>query len=1027
MGTRLGEAVERLVRWCAGCAGCAAVLLWLSALDPADAGAQTGTIAGRVMDQRSALPIADARIEIQGTSRTAATDAEGRYRIADVAPGARTVVARRIGYAGQRLSVTVATEGETTADFSLVPSALTLDEVVVTGTAGAEELRSIGSKVATIDATEALSLSAAPTLGTLLSGRAPGVVVTTSTGRVGAGPAINIRGRSSIGLGNSPLIYIDGVRVDNAVQVGPGGGGGFSAQGSQIGGRLNDIPPEDIERIEIIKGPAASTIYGTEASSGVIQIITKKGAAGPRPQFSLQMQQGRSWFRDAEGRLPTNYAACNAAAILPTSPTPGCHNQAVGTIVTWNALEQEKARGRPIFRSGGSSLTSGSISGARNDVRYYVSGAFERDKGIEPNNELQQVSMHANLDLALHPTVNVSTSVNYVDLRARLGNDIGASAMFATVFGHSVLFPAARGFSLGFTPEITQEYWDNQQDVSRLTASGRIEHAPLSWLRHRLQMGVDYTGDDSRNLERFIPASVTNPFISATTAGGRIGQILRRGIGLTTDYSATATTRVRGPLSQSGSVGLQVFRKSDDFSFLGGFGFPGEGIETVSGAANPLPSQQTEQVNTTIGMYAQEKLDWRNRLFFTAALRVDNNSAFGEDLKWVTYPKVDASWVVSEEPFWRWTRAVSAFRVRAAYGESGRQPQTFSALRTFSPVQGPGGTNAVTPGSYGNPDLRPERGKEFEGGFDIALFDRVNVDVTYFNKKTTDLIINQAIAPSTGFSGSRPMNLGRVDNQGFEISAASEIFESNSVRWDLQASVATNRDEIKDMGGVPSVISAAGQFNQVGYPILGIYSRRVVSADRDPATNLATNVLCDGGAGQAPVACATAPFVFLGTPTPKLSGTVGNTVTLFNNLRLYAMVDFKRGHLILNQNELIRCAFLLGAGMCEENFYPQNFSPLRLAESVGTANPTHIIDQYFEDASFAKLREVSASYTVPKRWVRGASDATISLAARELHTWTGFRGIDPDVNSQGSASGFTGNQAVTPPLTRLVATLNLRF
>jgi TonB-linked SusC/RagA family outer membrane protein len=1018
----LGEAVGR--RMGTG-ATCVAVLVAMLVLG-ATAGAQTGTVAGRVTDQRSTQPLDGATVDVVGTNLTATTDAGGQYRIAGVPAGARSIVARRLGYSAARQAVSVTDGSQATVDLALRPAAQSLDEIVVTGTSGGEQLRSIGAKVATIDAVEALSTSGAPTLGALLSGRTPGLVITTGSGRVGAGPAINIRGRSSIGLGNSPLIYVDGVRVDNAVGTGPTGGGGFSAQGSQVGGRLNDITPEDIERIEIIKGPAASTIYGTEASNGVVQVITKRGAAGPKPEFNLQAQQGASWFRDAEGRMPTNYAACTAAQVLPTSTTPACHNLTAGTILTWNAIAEEKARGRDLFNTGGTTLVSGAMSGTRNDVRYYVSSAFERDKGIEPNNGLQQFTAHVNLDLAINPKINVSTSLNYVDLRARLGNDFGASAMFGGVFGHDVVFPASRGFGLGFIPEVTQELWDNTQDVNRLTASGKIEHAPLTWLRHRLQMGVDYTGDDSRNLERFVPAPLAVT-LSAATAGGRIGQVLRRGIGYTTDYSATANTAVRGALSQSASLGLQVFRKEDDFSFLGGFGFPGAGIETVSGAANPLPAVQTEQVNTTVGAYIQEKLDWKNRLFVTGALRVDNNSAFGEDLRWVTYPKVDVSWVISEEPFWNWNQVLSGLRLRAAYGESGRQPTTFSALRTFSPTQGPGGTNAVTPGSVGNSELRPERGKELEAGFEATAFDRVTLDFTYFTKRTLDLIINQSVAPSSGFSGTRPMNLGRVDNHGIELAASAEVLRRADYRWEVYGSIATNKDVIKDLGGVPVLISAAGQFNQVGYPIGGIFSRRVVSADRDATTGQATNVLCDGGEGQPAVACGTAPFVFIGTPTPKVSGAIGNSLTIFDNLRLHALIDFKRGHRVFNQDEVLRCAFALGAGLCEANHFPLKYSPLYLAEATGTALPTHIIHQYFQDGSFAKLRELSASYTVPPRWVWGASSATITLAARELHTWTNFGGIDPEVNSAGSASAFTGNQAITPPLTRLIATINLRF
>jgi TonB-linked SusC/RagA family outer membrane protein len=987
---------------------------------------QSGTIAGRVTDARSGQPIAGAAIQVEGTALATAAGDDGRFRIGNVPPGRQTITARRIGYAAGRQTATVAAGAQATADFALQPAALSLDAVVVTGTPGGEQLRSIGNSVTTIEAPQALTLSAAPNLATLLNARSPGVTIFSNSGRVGSGPAITIRGRSSIGLGNSPLIYIDGVRADNAVGVGPNTAGGFSGQNSQVGGRLNDITPEDIERIEIIKGPAAATIYGTEASNCVIQIITKRGSSGPRPQASLQVQQGLSWFRDAEGRFPTNYAACTAAQVQPTSNTPLCHNQAVGTVVTWNAVRDERVFGERLFRTGGTSLVGGSVSGGINDVRYYVSSTYERDKGIEPNNSLQQATAHANLDVAIHPTLNLATSINYVDLRARLGVDVGASVFFAGMFGHQLLNPTARGFASGFIPEVTQFYWDNISNTNRLTASSRLEHIPSTWLRQRLQVGVDYTGDDSRNLERFVPPALATT-LTPTTAAGRILQTLRRGVGLTLDYGATASSVVRGPLSQAASIGVQVFRREEDESRLGGLGFPGAGIETVSGTATPLASVQQERLNTTVGAYFQEKLNWRDRLFLTGAVRVDNNSAFGEDYKWVTYPKVDASWVVSEEGFWQWARVVPTLRLRAAYGESGRQPETFVALQTFTPVQGPGGSSAVTPGSIGNPDLRPERGKEVEVGFEAGILDRFTLDFTYFSKRTTDLIINQAVSPSSGFSGTRPVNLGRVDNSGIELAATAYVLRRSDVQWDIQGSVSTNGDEIKSLGGLPSLIPNTGQFNVVGRPIQAWYARRVVSADRDPATNRATNVLCEGEPGQAPVACASAPFVFIGTPTPKVTGAVSNTLTLFQRLRLYALVDFKRGHRKFNADELIRCSGLLGVGMCEANFYPERYSPMYLAYAVGTALPTGTIAEYIQDASFAKLREVSASYTVPERFVWGASGATITIAARELHTWTNYRSLDPENNVGNSATFTSQDQAVTPPLTRLIATLNLRF
>ena len=968
---------------------------------------QAGTVTGRVTDARSTAGVPGATIEVDGTRLGAITDQDGRFRIANVPAGSRTFVARRLGFSALRRTVTLNAGQETTVDFRLEPSVVALDQVVVTGTAGAEQRRSVGNSIASIDAPDALTKSAAPDIGSLLNARAPGVVISQPSGRLGAGPSIQIRGRSSIGLGNSPIIYIDGVRVTNSTGTGPSAvPGGLAGQNSSIAGRLNDIVPEDIASIEVIKGPAASTLYGSEASAGVIQILTKRGGGGS-PEFSLQVQGGSLFFRDAEGRMPTNYVR---------NPS--------GTVVPWNAITQEKDLGDPLFETGYTSLVSASVSGGQNPVRFYVSGAYESDQGVEPNNALRQLSLHGNVDVTPTPTVDIATSLNYVSLRNHLGVDNGASAMFGALFGHALAFPNGRGFGLNFAPDVTQELWDNYQAVNRFTGSSRIEHTPVSWFRHRLMGGVDYAGDDSRALERFAlpPWNTIIP-----NASGRIGQTLRSTTGLTLDYAGTGTFSLTPTIESATSVGAQYFRNERNTSFLGGIGFPGTGIETVSGAAQSVTPLQEDVLTTTLGAFAQQKFSWRDRVFVTAALRVDNNSAFGEDLKWVTYPKFDAAWVLSEESFWPWKGEgiVPSLRLRAAYGESGRAPQVFTALRTYSPVQGPGGTNAVTPNSIGNPDLKPERGKEIELGFEAAIFDRVSLDFTYFNKKTEDLILNQPVAPSSGFGGSRPINLGRVDNQGIELLASVQALTSANWDWDISASIATNKDEIKDLGGLPSVITTAGQAHRVGHAIGAFYTKRVVSADRDTAGR-ATNVMCEGPGGT-PVPCAQGALVDVGTPTPKVSGSISNTLTLWKNLRLYALVDFKRGHKIFNTTELIRCTAQVGVSLCDINYNPRNYDILQVAQTPGNSLAQSMVDTYMQDASFAKLREISATYTLPRRFIPGTSGASVTLAARELHTWTDYRGIDPEVSSAGTGIITSQDQAILPPLSRIILTLNVRF
>ncbi len=971
---------------------------------------QTGTvITGQVIDQNTKQGVPGVTVQVEGTRLAAITNDDGRFTIPNVAAGTVTLIARRIGYAPQRNTVTVAATGRVTSDFVLQPAATSLQEVIVTGTAGGQQRREIGNSVPVINAPDVLSKSAAPTVTSLLNARAPGVTIFNNTGRLGSGPNINIRGIASLGLDNNPLIYIDGVRVSNATGTGPTtfGNGGFGSQNAGVGGRLNDITPEDIERIEIIKGPAAATIYGTEAANGVIQIITKKGASG-RPRLNVVLENGSIFFRDPQGRFPTNF--------FPDGE---------GNIVPFNAVKAEDALGTPLFRTGWAQRYGASLAGGIGTGNYSLASDYQNEKGIEPNNSVEQFSGHANLSLAPSSKVDFATSLNFVRGTNHLGADVGVSTMAGGEFAHPLIFsvPGAHGFFPNVPPEVPQQLFDNFVEFNRFTGSATLNHQPVGWFSQHLIVGLDYTGEDGRGLEKFAPPRLA-PF-TLGNAAGRLGQTLTRTSVASLDYRATAKATLTPAWTSSTTIGGQLYRTQANQSFLGGIGFPGPGIETISGTSLALQSLQGDTTNTTIGGYVQEEFALNDRLYLTGALRVDNNSAFGKDFRLITYPKASASWVVSEEPFWNvpW---VNSLKLRAAFGESGRAPAAFTALRTFQPVQGPGGSNAFTAGSFGNPDLKPERGKEFETGFEADLFDRLHLDFTWYDKHTKNEIVAQDLAPSGGFSGTQFRNLGQVNNNGVELQATLQVLRGENFEWEVAGNWATAHNKVTDLGGLPSLITSFGQFNQVGFPIQSFFSRRVVSATLDPNTGAVTEMLCDGGAGQGPVDCATAPFEFIGTPTPTSFGSIGNTFTLFKKLRLYALVDWKHGNKIYANTEEIRCIGLAGAPMCDVNYHPLNYDPIYAAEASTSAFVLQAQDRFFQDASFVKLREVSATYTLPERLIPGFQSASITLAARELGLWTDYNGIDPEVNQ--FATGLTsGDQGVTPPLSRIVATLNLSF
>ncbi len=990
----------------------------------APAAAAQGVIAGTVVRSGTLTPVEGAQIAVEGTQLGAITDASGRFRIANV-PGERArIQVRRISFSPVTQEVRVGS-----ADLRIVlgETSVRLDEVVITGTAGGAKAREIGNTIARIPAVEEVEKSGVGDVGSLINARAPGVIVTSGTGRTGSGPSINVRGKNTISLSQQPLLYINGVRVTNDI------GTGTSFQGGAVASRLNDISPEDIESIEILKGPAAATIYGTEASNGVIQIVTKQGRSAT-PQWTVNLRQGTQWFQDPAGRIPTNYASCSAAAVLPTSTVGLCHNQPVGTIISWNAVQAEEARDNSIWKNGRLQTYSASLSGGLPSVRYHVSGNYDDDKGIEPNNEAKRFTGLLNVSIAPSQKVDVNTSINVVRGRTLLGNDYGLGAFWGSLYGSPLTATTAtRGFNI-MPPEAVWAIFQNSQDVARTTSSISLAHRPASWLSHRFIVGLDQTSEDNRGLQRFAPPEY-QVFQTPVANRGLLAQRLRSLSYYTADYGATARFNLTSTISSSTSIGGQFYRKTVDTTATTGREFPAPGLTAVAAAA-VREGTQVNFSNTTIGLYAEQQFGWRDRLFVTPGVRIDNNSAFGEDFDLVSYPKIHVAYVISEEPFWERMRGrVGSLKLRAAYGASGLQPDVFSALRTYQPITGTSDQPALSPQEIGNPSLKPERGTELEAGFDANFFDRLSLDFTYFSRVTRDAILLRPNAPSFGFPGSQYVNIGQVSNRGMEMLARVQAVARPDFGVEFGLNLGTTKDRIDDLGGLPFIqITGLPQRHVEGYPIGGYWAKRVTSATltgTGPSATL-TNVQCDNSgpfrspaAGdEAPCGAVTTPVVFLGTITPKFTGGLTGTVTIRNNFRLYGLVDWKRGHKMLDTDGVLRCAIFL---VCDAAVRPENYSP-QFVGNVRLGSALVIVDQFVRDASFARLREVSASYTIPERFARRAraSRALLTIAGRNLHTWTDYPGLDPESRSA-IAINSTFDQAVTPTLAQFITTLTLTF
>ena len=995
------------------------VVLW----SPPAMAQRTATIRGQVTDSATSRPLAGAEIYVvtaAAVARGSRTDAGGRYTIAALAAGPVTLRARLVGYAPQERRITVADGEAAVADFRLGQRYTQLDEVVVTGTGGSTQRRTVGNAIETISAADVLQIAPARSVEQLIGARTPGLIVLPATGQVGTGAQLRVRGATSLSLSNDPIIYIDGVRMDSDASRGPVQRGGAGAS------RLNDVNPEDIESIEVIKGPAASTLYGTEASNGVIQIITKRGKTG-RARFDLTTRQGTNWLANPEGRAGVLYGRAT-----PTSE-----------IVSFNLYQNELTSGRgPIFTNGRNQGYNVGLSGGSETNRYLLTLNYDDDVGVVRYNWDKKLSARANVDVIATNQLQFAASVGHIRDRTRLAQGaIDIDPFSNLVWGTPLsMNTPKRGF--GTAPPEEWSSVESHADNDRTTLSLTGNYTPREWFTNRLVVGLDLSGENNSLLyPKAAPG--TQLAAAANAAGFKSDQRVSRQF-FTLDYGATLKYALNDKIAFTTSGGLQAYRS--EISALTGTAtiFPAIPITSVTGGTNRNGIEDFI-ANATVGVFGQEQIAWNNRLFLTAALRADDNSAFGKEFSAAYYPKVSASWVISEEPWWR-VPVLGDVRLRTALGAAGTQPGTFDAARLYDPSTGYQNQPGLVPGSLGNPQLKPERSREFEIGFETTLLrDRADVSYTHYSRKITDAIVNAPIPPSVGFPGSQVINIGRVTGWGDELAMNVRVLEGRRVGWEIGTQLASNGNRIDDMGGTQFLtVGGGGQAqNRVGFSIADFFLYKVRTPKTDAAgAPLISQSICDGGTGIGgleqggeDVPCSAAPRVLWGHSQPTWQAGVSNTVTLFDRLRLYARIDGNGGH--LQSNTEIRALHNQGSTLAvlkRNDPFLQVYRSIE-ADAVGTYK-----------AGFLRLRELSATYSLDQRLAQRlrASSASLSVAGRNLSMlWTAQHGWntsrdgeiyvdianqhvwDPEIRAVGQLSN--GFQTILPPTASFTTTLRLTF
>jgi len=994
----------------------------LGAADPLAAQA-TGSIRGKVVEAGSQRPLAGAQVSIPGTGRGALTTASGDYLLTGVPAGQHTIRAQMIGYTEGAQSVTVSATETARADFQLTQSAIALDEVVVTGTPGGTQKRALGNSVASINTEEVTSKAPVNSVTQLLQARAPGLSVSPGAGTTGTAAQIRIRGQSSIGGSQQPVFIVDGVRINN-VQSGYGVSG-------QSRNPLDFISPEEIESIEVIKGPAAATLYGAEAANGVIQIITKKGRKGEQEiQWSAKAEYGEI---DWELETPTNWTLCTNARVRTSGSGavgsfPGCAGidttLAAGDerrMISANLLQEPGA-----LRTGAVQNYSLSARGGGERYSFFVSGDYLDESGVQYNNDSDRKNGRANFSFTPTEKLDLAVNVSYGRTQSRLPLNDNAS--------NGLLRNAIRGVPgrkgnygvgwLGLSPAEVNIY-DNRLRADRFVGGATATYSPFSWFKNRLTAGVDHNVSTATVFYPIWRGTAPPPY-GVDVGGGAIYQFTPERRSYTLDYAGTISNQLPwgNDISSDFSFGTQLNARRYEYTEAWGEGLVTNDVRLIGTAAR-TGGGSYYSAQTSLGVFVQEQLGFGNKLFLTGALRMDDNSAFGQDFSAVIYPKLSASYVISDEPFFNLPH-VDNLRLRAAWGQAGNAPAPFSADRTYGGatlVEADGQlVPALRSADYGNPTLKAETGSEIEVGFETSLFDgRAGVDFTYYNKRTYDALIPIPVAPSSGFGGdgsrTRLENAGEIANSGIELVLSGVPVSTRALTWDARLGLSTNRNEMVDLGGLEPQLRGAfatTQWVREGYPLGGYFGIKPL---RNPDGTFQKDA---NGRG-----ILSTDTVYIGPSAPTREASLANTFTVLGNLRLYVFADYKGGNYMWNAGEFIRYSNGISKIGANRELDPEAYAE----RTSGSTLP------FVTKADFVKLREVSLSYTLPQSVAQrvGTEELTVTLAGRNLAMWTNYLGMDPEVNFHGTANtqGFGSvdrtDYMSVPMLRRLSASVNVRF
>jgi TonB-linked SusC/RagA family outer membrane protein len=1044
------------------------------------------TIQGTVVDE-SGEQQQGVEVFIPALRVSTMTGDDGTYNM--LVPAARTagvvsvtLVARKIGLRAAQRNIPIVVGGSARHDFTLAEDAFELDAVVVTGQGLQEERKKLGTIISTVKARE-IEYASEFDIVSAIAGKAPNVEITSSTGDPGGGTYIRIRGSKSVEGGTQPLLVVDGQPITNETHS-----LGFTGSGVTNQNRAADLNPEDIESVEILKGPAATGIYGSRASNGVVLITTKSGERNST-RYSLKSSFGI----DRVNNLPvlqTSYGQGQKDLDAPTvnlSPT---------SSISWGPQLDAST---PTYDHAGEMFETGrrwdnnlTLAGGTERTTYYMSlGYLYFNGAIVGNSDYKRMTTRLKGTHDFLSNLTIGGNFSYVTSNANLvqmGSNISGMLLGAfrtppefnnlpyldpeTGLHRSYRYPnptelvRGRGYD---NPFWVANEMPNTSDVDRFMGNINLDWAPFNYLSFRWILGADFSNDQRVTV---FPKSSSEQPVGRVDRAEFVDNVFDHSLLATFDWEFNPDFLINVTAGQN--LNQTEYRR---------YQVTGEnlifGTDQLDFAIDRVPDEYTESIRTE-GFFLDAGLDLWDQLFLKGGVRLDGSNTFGGDTTATGERESSRFWYPKASLAWEFSRYLPAFdfaKLRAAYGVAGRQPPPYSNVNAFQTgtfgdgwVPGIESIYAGFDGVYsentlGNKNILPETTTEIEGGLDFAfLNNKVFVEATYYWQKTEDAILGLNVTPSTGF-GQTWANGAEWRNWGYELTLDWRVYETDNFAFRLGAQWAKNESEVdaligteeESLAGFSSLTSSVvapdtlSNGEVIKHPFGTFYGSDFVRFGR--------GILVDGADIDATYSGWSAGDLYIdddgfpieepqsravGDPNPDWTGSLRATITLYNNVRLSGLLDVKHGGDIWNGTK--GALFYFGKHMETIPIHEGRDTTFATCADCGPGAGTAAeMDHYWalsgpgsgftgpsaqfvERAGFVKLRDVSVATTLRGNWLRsiGFDELDVTVSGRNLVTWTDYTGLDPEANLTGQSTG-RGLEYFNHPQTRtFVFTLTLR-